>query len=95
MQIDGEKDMNDELFRKSSLESLNSGEKLDTYIEVTNPGAGFLVTGILIMLVCAAVWIGASDAGSLTKYFHLYGCNPEFKFYANYIYLFDYLFISS
>lgn len=61
--------MNEELFRKSSLESLNSGEKLDTYIKVTNPGAGFLVTGILIMLVCAAVWIGASDPGSLTKYF--------------------------
>lgn len=48
--------MNEELFRKSSIEYVNSQDKLDTYIKVTNPGAWITVTGILVLLLSAAVW---------------------------------------
>lgn len=52
--------MNEDLFRKSSLEYMNSRDKLDTYIKVTNPGAWILVTGIFLLLACAVIWSKAS-----------------------------------
>jgi len=53
--------MDEELFRKSSLEYLNSKEKLDTCIKVANPGAYLTVAGIFLVLICAAVWVGAAN----------------------------------
>lgn len=52
--------MNEELFRKSSVEYVTSQEKLDAYIKVTNPGAWLTVTGIFLLLVCAVIFGGAS-----------------------------------
>ncbi len=53
--------MDEELFRKSSLEHLSSREKLDTYIKVTNPGSYLTIAGIFLLLICAAVWAGAAN----------------------------------
>lgn len=53
--------MNEELFRKSSVEYITSQEKLDAYIKVTNPGAWLTVTGIFLLLVCAVIFCGASS----------------------------------
>ena len=48
--------MEEDLFRKSSLAYANEKDKLDAYIRVTNPGAWFVVTGVFLLLACAAVW---------------------------------------
>lgn len=53
--------MNEDLFRKSSLEYVNSQDKLDTYIKVTNPGAWLLISGIFLLLACAVIWSGAAS----------------------------------
>ena len=53
--------MNEELFRKSSVEYVTSKERLDEYIKVTNPGAWLTVTGIFLLLVCAVIFSGASN----------------------------------
>ena len=70
--------MNEELFRKSSVEYVTSQEKLDAYIKVTNPGAWLTVTGIFLLLVCAVIFGGAvivncgsliAGIGYLTEYY--------------------------
>lgn len=53
--------MNEELFRKSSVEYVTSQEKLDTYIKVTNPGAWLTVAGIFLLLICAVIFGGAAS----------------------------------
>lgn len=53
--------MNEELFRKSSVEYVTSRDKLDTYIKVTNPSAWLTVAGIFLLLVCAVIFGGAAS----------------------------------
>lgn len=53
--------MNEELFRKPSVEYVTSREKLDTYIKVTNPGAWLTVAGIFLLLICAVIFGGAAS----------------------------------
>lgn len=53
--------MEEELFRKSSLEHLTSLEKLDTCVRVTTPGAWLAVAGILLLLISAGIWSGAAS----------------------------------
>lgn len=53
--------MNEELFRKSSVEHVTSREKLDIYIKVANPGAWLTVIGIFLLLICALIFGGAAS----------------------------------
>ena len=44
------------LFRKKSEEYIDSPEKLDQYLHVTNPGVWGILLGVLILAVGACVW---------------------------------------
>ena len=48
--------MNEELFRKKSLDKVKSPENLDDYIRVSNPGVWLLLVSVIILLVGACVW---------------------------------------
>ena len=48
--------MNEELFRKKSLDKVKSPENLDDYIRVANPGVWLLLVCIIVLLVGACVW---------------------------------------
>ena len=48
--------MNDEIFRKKSLDKVKSPENLDDYIHVSNPGVWLLLISIIILLAGACVW---------------------------------------
>lgn len=48
--------MNEQLFRKKSIEKVSSPEQLDTYIRVSNPGVWLLLIAILVLLVGICVW---------------------------------------
>lgn len=44
------------IFRKKSEEYIDSPEKLDNYLHVTNPGVWSLLVGVLILLLGFGVW---------------------------------------
>lgn len=48
--------MND-LFRKKSLDRVNSPEQLNDYIRVANPGVWLVVLSVLSLLVGIGVWV--------------------------------------
>ena len=48
--------MNEEIFRKKSLDKVKSPENLDDYIRVSNPGICLLLVSVIILLVGACVW---------------------------------------
>lgn len=48
--------MNDEIFRKKSLDKVKSPENLDDYIRVTNPGVWMLLVSVVALLVGVCVW---------------------------------------
>lgn len=48
--------MNDEIFRKKSLDKVKSPENLDDYIHVSNPGVWLLLISIIVLLAGACVW---------------------------------------
>lgn len=48
--------MENNLFRKSSLDRISSPEQLSEYIKITNPSMWVVLVGILVMLVFAAIW---------------------------------------
>lgn len=48
--------MND-LFRKKSLDRVNSPEQLDDYIRVASPGVWLVVLSALVLLAGALVWV--------------------------------------
>lgn len=48
--------MNEQLFRKKSIEKVSSPEQLNEYIRVTNPGVWMVLTAIVILLVGVCVW---------------------------------------
>ena len=55
-----------QIYRKKSLERLDSPEQLNDYIRVTNPGIWLLLGGIIVLLVGACIWgifgrIGKTD----------------------------------
>lgn len=48
--------MNEQLFRKKSVERVSSPEQLNEYIRVSNPGIWTILAAIIILLVGAIVW---------------------------------------
>ena len=48
--------MNEEIFRRKSLDKVKSPENLDDYIRVSNPGVWLLLISVIILLVGACVW---------------------------------------
>ena len=48
--------MDNELYRKKSLEKVTSPETLNDYVRVTNPGIWLLLTAIVVLLLGACVW---------------------------------------
>lgn len=48
--------MNEEIFRKKSLDKVKSPESLDDYIRVSNPGVWLLLISIIVLLAGACVW---------------------------------------
>ncbi|MBO5169355.1 MAG: hypothetical protein J6B70_01210 [Oscillospiraceae bacterium] len=48
--------MNEQLFRKKSIERVSSPEQLDAYIRVANPGVWLVLIAIIVLLVGVCVW---------------------------------------
>ena len=48
--------MNNQLFRKKSLQKVSSPEQLDAYIRVSTPGIWMLLAAIAALLVGVCVW---------------------------------------
>lgn len=48
--------MNEQLFRKKSVDRISSPEQLNEYIRVSNPGIWMILAAIVILLVGAIVW---------------------------------------
>lgn len=48
--------MNEEIFRKKSLDKVKSPENLDDYIRVSNPGVWLLLVSVIVLLAGACVW---------------------------------------
>lgn len=48
--------MNDEVFRKKSLDKMKSPENLNDYIHVTNPAVWLILVGVVVLLIGACVW---------------------------------------
>lgn len=48
--------MNEEIFRKKSLDKIKSPESLDDYIHVSNPGVWLILVSVIVLLAGACVW---------------------------------------
>lgn len=48
--------MNQQLFRKSSMDRISSPEQLNDYIRVTNPGVWLVLAAVIVLLMGACVW---------------------------------------
>lgn len=48
--------MNTQLFRKSSLDRVNSPEQLNEYIRVTNPSVWLILAAIVLLLCGVLIW---------------------------------------
>lgn len=48
--------MENSLFRKSSLESVSSPERLNEYIKITHPGVWSLLVGCLALAIAVGIW---------------------------------------
>ena len=55
--------MNEQLFRKKSIDRVSSPEQLNEYIRVSNPGIWMVLAAIIVLLVGAIVWgvVGTLD----------------------------------
>lgn len=48
--------MQEEIFRKKSLDKIKSPESLEDYIHVSNPGVWLVLVSIIVLLLGACVW---------------------------------------
>ena len=48
--------MNNNIFRKKSIDKVSSPEKLDDYIRVTTPGVWIVLIAIVLLLIGAVIW---------------------------------------
>ena len=48
--------MQEDIFRKKSIERVKSPESLDSYIQVSNPGVWLLLVSVILLLAGVCVW---------------------------------------
>lgn len=48
--------MNDNIFRKKSVDRMSSPEQLNDYIRVTNPGVWIVLAAVVFLLIGICVW---------------------------------------
>ncbi len=48
--------LQDDLFRKKSIDTVSSPEQLDDYIRVVSPGIWLVVAGIALVILGTAIW---------------------------------------
>lgn len=48
--------MDEKLFRKKTIERINSPEKLDDFLQVARPKVWIIMSAIIILIIGAAVW---------------------------------------
>ena len=72
--------MNQQLFRKKSVDRVSSPEQLNEYIRVSNPGVWMVLAAIVILLVGVCVWgvlghldttlptVAIAESGEMTVY---------------------------
>ena len=48
--------MNEQLFRKKSIDRVSSPEQLDAYLRVANPGVWMVLIAIVVLLLGVCVW---------------------------------------
>jgi len=48
--------MENNIFRKSSLERISSPEQLNEYVKITNPGVWYVIFGLFSLLIAAGIW---------------------------------------
>lgn len=48
--------MNEEIFRKKSIDKMKSPDNLDDYIRVSNPGVWLVLVSIVVLLAGVCVW---------------------------------------
>lgn len=48
--------MDNELYRKESLEQLNTPQKMDTYLKVTNVSGWIILLVVILVLIGCATW---------------------------------------
>ena len=48
--------MNNQLFRKKSLDKVSSPEQLNDYIRVSNPGIWIVLAAVIVLLIGVCVW---------------------------------------
>ena len=58
---------NNTLFRKTSLDRLNSPENLNEYIKVANPGMWVALVAIIVVLIGGLVWCALAELKSTCK----------------------------
>lgn len=72
--------MNNQIFRKKSIDRISSPEQLNDYIRVANPGVWMVLSAVIILLAGICVWgifghldttmntVGVCENGNLTCY---------------------------
>ena len=72
--------MNEQLFRKKSIDRVSSPEQLDAYLRVANPGVWMVLIAITLLLAGACIWgilghldttvpaVAVSENGTVTVY---------------------------
>lgn len=48
--------MDNNIFRKSSLERISSPEQLNEYVKITNPSVWYVILGLFSLLIAAGIW---------------------------------------
>ena len=56
--------MDNQVFRKKSLEHISSPEQLNDYLRVTNPAVWLLLTAVILLLVGVLIWSSVASIDS-------------------------------
>ena len=59
--------MDNQVFRKKSLEQISSPEQLNDYLRVTNPAVWLLLTAVILLLVGVLIWSSVASIDSFAQ----------------------------
>ena len=59
--------MDNQVFRKKSLERISSPEQLNDYLRVTNPAVWLLLTAVILLLAGVLLWSSIASIDSFAK----------------------------